>query len=430
MTKHSAAVLRGWVRRATVQDTALGAGLLAACVTVNHPQAAVHAAPGAHGMAGLWVWWSMTALIVTGVALRRSRPLPMLALSTAAAGVHLAANVPPMIADLGVLIVLYTVAARTTRTVSAAVLAALLLLVTAWSLYQGLAGLPTPVFRVHNAPTPPPEPEQAATASRDDGRVAGNGVFVLGSGLVAAWAIGSSARNRRAYLKQLRERARDLERERDQQAALAVAAERGRISREMHDVVAHGLSLIVIQAQGAAAALDHRPADTRAALETIVTTGRASLTDMRRALGALGEVDDAWHPQPGLAQLPALLARVRRAGTPVRLRVGGVPATLPAPVDLTAYRIVQEALTNTMKHAGAGASADVVLTYGDTTVNIEVSDDGQGPPHDPRHGNGLRGMHERVKLLGGTLRTGPVARCGFTVRATLPVDEPADGPRA
>ncbi|MEN3539842.1 sensor histidine kinase [Microbispora sp. ZYX-F-249] len=425
MTKHSVAVLRGWVRRAAVQDTALGAGLLAACVTVNHPQAAVAAAPGAHGMAGLWVWWGMTALIVTGVALRRSRPLPMLALCTAAAGVHLAANVPPMIADLGVLIVLYTVAARTTRTVSAAVLAALLLLVTAWSLYQGLAGLPTPVFQVRHAQ--PRGPEQA---TRENGPVAWSGVFVLGSGLVAAWAIGSSARSRRAYLEQLRERARDLERERDQQAALAVAAERGRISREMHDVVAHGLSLIVIQAQGAAAALEHRPADTRAALETIVTTGRASLADMRRALGALGEVDDAWHPQPGLVQLPALLTRVRRAGTPVRLRVSGVPATLPAPVDLTAYRIVQEALTNTMKHAGAGASADVVLTYGDTTVNIEVTDDGQGPPHDPRHGNGLRGMHERVKLLGGTLRTGPVARGGFTVRASLPVDEPADGPRA
>jgi signal transduction histidine kinase len=248
------------------------------------------------------------------------------------------------------------------------------------------------------------------------------GPVLLAAVFGAAWAIGSAARNRRAYLDQLHARAADLERERDQRAALAVAAERGRISREVHDVVAHGLSLIVIQAQGADAALDHRPADTRGALRTIVRTGRDSLTDMRRMLDALGEVEDTWHPQPGLDALPSLLDRVRQAGTPVSLRVDGTVTTLPAPVDLSAYRVVQEALTNVMKHAGPGARADVVVRYSDTRLGIHVTDDGRGRSADSDGGNGLRGMDSRVRLLGGRLDTGPGPDGGFLIRAELPID--------
>ncbi|MEU8386411.1 histidine kinase, partial [Streptosporangium sp. NPDC048865] len=217
--------------------------------------------------------------------------------------------------------------------------------------------------------------------------------------------------------------ARDLEREREQSGALAVAAERGRISRELHDVVAHGLSLIVIQAQGGAATLDVEPAETRAALAAIVHTGRESLADMRRVLGALGEVGDAWHPQPGLAHLPALVDQVRRTGTGVRLDIEGVAVSLPAPLDLSAYRIVQEALTNVMKHAGPGASASVVLAYAASALDIRVADDGVAVPvRGTRQGNGIGGMRERVRLLGGHFGAGPLPGGGFEVRATLPIE--------
>jgi signal transduction histidine kinase len=180
---------------------------------------------------------------------------------------------------------------------------------------------------------------------------------------------------------------------------------------------------MVIQAQGGAAALDNRPDDTRAALDAIVRTGRDSLADMRRVLFTVGEVDDAWHPQPGLAGLPALLSQVREAGTPVRLRIDGAPAPLPSTVDLSAFRIVQEALTNTMNHASAGASAEVVVTYAGSVVSIDVSDDGTGVGHDDGRGNGLRGMRERVKLLGGRFDAGPGPRGGFIVRVALPIEE-------
>jgi signal transduction histidine kinase len=364
---------------------------------------------------------------MAAVTLRRRWPLPMIAACTASAAVHLAQAVPPMIIECGVLVLLYTVAAHRGRTVSLAVLAGLLLLVTGWSMYYTLnarpvPGLPTLNFQIsHDRPDPSTGPDDVAIVTRSGGSNSWSGLFVIGSGLVASWAIGSGTRNRRAYLNQLHARAQDLERERDQQAALAVAAERGRISREMHDVVAHGLSVIVIQAQGGAAALHNRPADTEAALEAIVKTGRDCIADMRQVLAAVGEVDDTWHPQPGLAQLPTLLTQVRRAGTPVRLHVEGVPTALPSTMDLSAYRIVQEALTNTMKHARTGTTAEVVLSYHDAEVSIEVSDDGQGTTRS-EGGNGLRGMHERVKLLGGRLTAESGSCGGFTVRAILPIE--------
>jgi signal transduction histidine kinase len=309
-----------------------------------------------------------------------------------------------------------------------AALAGLLALVTGWTLIHTLdgrpvPGLPTLDFHVSHLPDPAAaRADQVTVVGRGGGSNPWGGMSVIASAFVAAWAVGSGSRNRRAYLDQLHARAQDLERERDQQAALAVAAERGRISRDMHDVVAHGLSVMVIQAQGGAAALDKRPADTRAALDAIVRTGRDCIADMRRVLAAVGEVDDAWHPRPGLAQLPALVAEVRKAGTPVRLHVEGDPAPLPSSADLSAYRIVQEALTNTMKHAAAGTTATVDVLYGDAEVAIEVSDDGSGVPGDDDGGNGLRGMRERVQLLGGRLTAGPGPSGGFTVRATLPVD--------
>ncbi|HET6297329.1 MAG TPA: sensor histidine kinase, partial [Kribbella sp.] len=325
--------------------------------------------------------------------------------------------------------------------VALASLGGLLLLVTGWSAYSALNDLPVPglpntVVRIGDR-SGPSIGDDVTTIERGAASNAWNTASVAGLALVAAWAIGSSVYNRRALLGQLHARALDLERERDHRATLAVAAERGRISRELHDVVAHGLSMIVIQAQGGAAALDDRPTDTRTALEAIVKTGRDSLADMRRAVGALGEVDDSWQPQPGLAHLPALLSQVRQTGTPVRLQVEGTVAELPSAVDLSAYRLIQEALTNTMKHAGTGATAEVSVCFRPAELSLEVRDDGRAAPGDDSlgpdsltgddgltdaGGNGLRGMRERVKLLGGRLEAGPAPEGGFVVRATLPIE--------
>ncbi|WP_435830913.1 sensor histidine kinase [Nonomuraea fuscirosea] len=421
--------LRAWSRSPMLQDAAPAAVLLAICVLVNAPNAIVGNTAGTPVAAGqdgqLALWWAATALAAGGVVLRRRWPLPMLVVCVLSAGVHVAQAAPLMIIDLSVLVLLYTVASRYAWVISLAALTCLLLVAAGWSLYGPLPG-PSEVLSMGPGLGTPSGPKEVMRVHRQASADAWSGLSVLGSALVASWAIGSGARSRRAYLDELHAHARDLERERDQQAALAVAAERARISRELHDVVAHGLSLMVIQAQGGAAALDNTPADTRTALETIVTTGRNSLADMRHVLAAVGEVDDAWHPQPGLAHLPALLTQVNRAGTPVRLRVEGSPVTLPATMDLSAYRIVQEALTNTMKHAGTGAAASVVLTYHHAEIGIEISDNGRARTGDAGAGNtgagnGLRGMRERVKLLGGTFTAGPKPRGGFTVRASLPI---------
>jgi signal transduction histidine kinase len=439
MNAPAALTLRAWVGRPVLPDAALACVLFVVCLLMNGGFDLVRTQadqPGGGGWSGpgvLWVWWVATALTMVGVTLRRRQPVAMLILCALSVGARAAVGVLPTVMDLAVLILLYTVASRCSRPASLLALGGLLL-GAAWLIGGSPVDQPLrmPAFRVcsrHVVPSGPAGAEVGAagidTACHGSGSSPWRGLPVLGSGLIAAWAVGYGSRNRRAYLEQLHARAQGLERERDHQAALAVAAERGRISREVHDVVAHGLSLIVVQAQGAEAALDNRPGDTRAALQTIVATGRDALADMRRVLAALGEMEDTWHSQPGLARLPSLLTRVRHAGTPVRLRIDGTPAALPSTVDLSAYRIVQEALTNVIKHAGAGATADVVVSYGHAEVAIEVSDDGEGISGDDRGtagGNGLPGMHRRVKLLGGHLSAEPGDRGGFVVRAGLPIN--------
>ncbi|WNV88520.1 sensor histidine kinase [Umezawaea sp. Da 62-37] len=373
------------------------------------------------------LWWVATVLAAVAIALRRRLPVRMTAVAAASVMTHLLLGLPLEVVDLGVLVLLYTVAVRYRRTVSITVLGVLVGLAAGWSVHNVLvehrtAGPPDPGRRI--APVPPrpgqlPPPPDPSTGDPSD--VFRDELFVCVSALLAAWAIGFGTRSRRAHLDELRARARELERDRDLQAAFAVAAERGRISRELHDVVAHGLSVMVIQAQGGAAALDSRPADTRSALDAIIRTGRDSLADMRRVIAAVGAVEDTWHPQPGLAQLTALVGQVRKAGTPVGLEVEGTAAPLPSTVDLSAYRIVQEALTNTMKHAGRGAKAEVVLSYTDEGVVIRVSDDGRGPDGGTDGGNGLRGMRERARLLGGSLVAEPGPDGGFVVLADLPI---------
>ncbi|MFE2948464.1 sensor histidine kinase, partial [Embleya sp. NPDC059267] len=207
------------------------------------------------------------------------------------------------------------------------------------------------------------------------------------------------------------------------------AAERARIARELHDVVAHNVSVMVVQADGAAYALDAAPELTREALGTISATGREALAEMRRLLGVLRSQSegDAYVPQPGVEQLEDLLERVRSAGLPVDLTVEGVPVELSQGVALTVYRIVQEALTNTRKHGGPDAKARVRLRYLGEDVELDVGDDGRGAaaPGDGM-GHGLVGMCERVALFGGHLETGPRPDGGWRVRARLPV-RPGEG---
>jgi signal transduction histidine kinase len=427
MAEHLVHSARSWVRRPVVQDAALATALLLVCVLANGRDE-TPAEPVFRNA----VWWAATGLALAGVVCRRRRPLPMLGLCCAAAVLHLAVLMPLTIVDLSVPILLYTVAVRYGWALSLMVLSGMLVLALGSSAFAAVkvqpARLPPPDRPVAPPARPLPGEEfdpgpMPGDSAAERWVIAWNDLPGLGLTLIAAWAIGSGTRSRRAHLDALRARAVDLEREQGQRAVLAVAAERGRISRELHDVVAHGLSVMVIQAQGGAAALDNRPADTRAALDAIVKTGRDSLADMRRVLSTVGEVDDAWHPQPGLARLPALAGQVREAGTPVLLRIEGTPVPLPSAVDLTAYRIVQEALTNTMNHASVGASATVVVRYAGSAVRVEVGDDGRGVGHDDGRGNGLRGMRERVKLLGGRLEAGPGPHGGFVVSAALPIEE-------
>jgi signal transduction histidine kinase len=242
---------------------------------------------------------------------------------------------------------------------------------------------------------------------------------------VTAWVLGYSVQTRRHYVAEVEARADRLERDREEDASRAAAAERARIARELHDVVAHNVSVMVISAGAARRVMDTSPADAKEALASIEETGRSALAEMRRMLGMLrGADEDAdLHPQPSVDQLDALVDLVREAGVDVDLKVEGGRRPLASGVDLSVYRIVQEALTNTIKHAGS-ARATVRLRYGTDTVQVEVDDDGRGASAVPtgETGHGLVGMKERVMLFGGQLDVGPRRGGGYRVRATLPTE--------
>ena len=240
----------------------------------------------------------------------------------------------------------------------------------------------------------------------------------------AVWIGGRYTRSRRAQLADLRERARRAERERDARARAAAAAERARIARDLHDVVAHSVSVMVVQADGGAFALDTAPEETRRALETISGTGRDALAEMRRMLGVLREADESGYaPQPGVADLDDLVAQVRAAGLPVDLTVDGEPCDLPKSLEVVVYRVIQESLTNTLKHGGPGATARARLHYGEGTVEAAVCDDGRGTGAvSDGLGHGLIGLRERVGVYGGTVTAGPRPGGGYAVVARMPVE--------
>jgi signal transduction histidine kinase len=246
---------------------------------------------------------------------------------------------------------------------------------------------------------------------------------LLSSPTIIAWVLGDSMRYRRAYYLDLEDKARRLERERDQQTEIGAAAERARIARELHDVIAHNVSVMVVQAEGASYALDSSPETTRRALATIADTGRTALAEMRRLLGVLRSesklLDRA--PQPGVDQLEDLLEQVRAAGLAVDFSVEGVPVPLPQGMALAAYRIIQESLTNTRKHGGPRVSAQVSLQYGEDGLRMLVRDDGRGAAAlTDGQGNGLTGMRERVAMYGGAINAGPRPDGGYEVEAVLP----------
>ena len=243
----------------------------------------------------------------------------------------------------------------------------------------------------------------------------------------APWAAGLTLRLRRERETELNAENERLRREQEERAARAVAEERSRIARELHDVVSHAISVTVLQARGARATLDTDPAAARRALDAIEQTNTAALGDMRRLLAVLrdtepeGAATDDHAPQPSLAHLDRLVAHVRDSGVPVEVDVDGDPQDLPPGVDLSAYRIVQEALTNVLKHS-ADARVRIVLAYRPDRLDVTVTDDGiPGPLEvEPGGGHGLIGIKERVAVVGGEVVAGPGPDGGFEIRATLP----------
>ncbi|MGW6494875.1 sensor histidine kinase [Nonomuraea angiospora] len=243
--------------------------------------------------------------------------------------------------------------------------------------------------------------------------------------LVAVWGAGRSLRLRRAYLDELKDRAARLERARAADTRAARAEERSRIARELHDVVAHHVSVMTVQAAAARRVLASDPDLAREALSAIEHTGRMAMTEMRNIVGVLRtDARAELGPQPGVQDLPALVEQMREAGLPARLIVEGEPRPLPAGIDLAAYRLAQEGLTNSLRHAGAGAKAVVTVRHDPRELDVRVEDDGLGAAGvSGRSGHGLVGIRERVALYGGILNIGPLPGGGFEVRARFPLKD-------
>jgi signal transduction histidine kinase len=244
--------------------------------------------------------------------------------------------------------------------------------------------------------------------------------------MVMAWAAGRAVRSGRRKTAALELANRELQQQRELQAQAAVMVERGRIARELHDVIAHNVSMMVVQAGAAERVLDGKQPHVRNALEVIAVTGRQTVDEMRTLLGVLRSDDGRGplNPQPGLADLQQLVCGVGEAGLPVTLRIEGEPpGRLSQAIDLSAFRIVQEALTNTLRHAGP-AHALVTIRYLDEAIELEIADTGSGPAAGHSSGHGLVGMHERVAMLGGELQAVRADGGGFTVHARLPLGTP------
>jgi len=349
-------------------------------------------------MAAESVSWSKVVLTVLELAplwWRRRCPVPVFAAISAASALQAVITSDPLWGQAGYPIAIYSVARFSTAR---------------WSLVALGVGVCGAVVASYRWLTPyGPMPASGYVSY----------IISIGTIVVTAWALGTLGRIRSAYVATLLERHEQLRRDAAQQAALGAADERARIAREMHDVVAHGLSVIVVQADGARYAAD--PATATAALATIADTGRDSLAEMRRMLGLLRSDEAETRPQPTLADVDTLVEEARTAGTTIEARLPASAAVVPDGIGLTAYRIVQEALSNVRKHAGPGATATLSLVV-DDAVEVEVCDDGRGASASADgRGLGLVGMAERVAIHGGRLEAGPQPGGGFRVWARIPL---------
>jgi signal transduction histidine kinase len=384
--------------------SAAGAGARRAEVT-GAGQAAVKGAGqfvvGGFGFPAVFLGLAVAAGLAVPVIFRRANPIAAFVTAVAFGGVQVLLGLRPMATDLAILVLLYTLAAYCTRRISV------------WGLAVCLVGSAVGIAR------------WTTTGGRPFWDWLTVGAVLFAGPALLAWVLGDSMRYRRAYYASLEDRAARLERERDAQARVAVVAERARIARELHDVIAHNVSVMVVQADGASYALGTDPARAKEALAAISATGRQALAEMRRLLGVLRREDEGTGsmlaPQPGIGELGELLDQARTAGLPVTFAVEGVPQPLPGGAALTAYRIVQESLTNTRKHAGPVASASVVLRYSTDALVLAISDDGRGSAAHDGAGHGLTGMRERVAVYGGSVVAGPRPGGGFEVVATLPL---------
>ena len=337
-------------------------------------------------------WWVLLAmLLVCPLVWRRRAPLLVFGWIAAVAAVQWFVA-GALVADAALLIALYSVAVHSGRKVALFALGVIEF------------GIAIAVWR-----WAPPEGMLDA--------------FVFLSGLAtAAFVLGRNVRTRRAYLASLEDRARRAEHERDQQAQLAAAAERARIAREMHDIVAHNLSVMIALADGAAFAARGNPGQAEKAARQVSDTGRQALGEMHRLLGVLrrGSQEPPRAPQPGIEQLDELVAQVRAAGLRVSLTVTGTPFPLSPTAELAVYRLVQEALTNVLKHADSPEQAWVRLRYRDPAIEVEVGDNGHGSPITSTvDGHGLSGMAERAAMFDGHVEAGPRPGGGWRVHAEL-----------
>lgn len=369
---------------------------------------------------------ALSLLLIAPLILRRTWPIFTFVVVAFVSLFQLAVVDAFLSANVSALIVIYTVAAYGQRWAGRVVLA------------TGLLGAPLGANAYYG------EPYTTDTFVRV--------TFMIAVSVVAAWALGTVRRSRLQQIAGLAERARLREQERQQELRLAASTERARIAREMHDVVAHSLSVVIAQADGGRYAGRESPETALQALEAIAATGRQALSDMRGLLGVLREDDTALHaPQPQAGDILGLVGEVQASGLDVDLLVEGAPRPLPAGPSLAAYRIVQESLTNVLKHAGPACRAWVRVQWREEALEVSVIDDGRGasaalvsatnawsgqpaapgtavgglgPPQSPMphavSGHGLTGMHERATLFGGRVGAGPRTGGGFAVHAVIP----------
>jgi signal transduction histidine kinase len=396
---------RAWLQaRPLAADALLAFGLL----LVGLPQLFLQELPDGEDFAAFRspdVWNGLLVVVVTGaLAWRRRHPLPVLLFIIGGEALTAALQYPPAVPDVvAFLIAVYSVAAHRGLAQSA------------------LGGLVAFVYFLAYLLLMLPLSSEPVVVITDSALVVG------------VWMLGRNLRLRRAYFAELEDRAARLERARGTDARAARIEERSRIARELHDVVAHHVSVMTVQAGAARRIIDRDPGSAREAMSTIEEVGRTALSEMRRIVGVLRTDRDAEQagrelaPQPGLGDLGELLDHVRETGLSVQLWIEG-EARSPSPgVDVAAFRLIQEALTNTLKHAGPQARAWVRLYYGDDDLTVEVEDDGRGTAtfmadNGDNPGHGLVGMYERVALYGGELRIGPRVGGGFGVRARFPLE--------